>query len=152
LRPSGRATKTSMDRISQLFEQLPLTEMTRIVRRTVIGSLAIGAVAFGISLALSHPLVGLGVCIGLALGLANIRLVARSVAKVNASGHAHPRRALASNTLARLGLTTVIVLGLAFASVSLGISTAGGIALFYMLLLVSLVKSLLGQGTTGVAL
>jgi hypothetical protein len=141
-----------MDRISELFEQLPLSEMTRVVRRTVLAGLVVGAVAFGISLALSHPLIGLGVCLGLALGLANIRLVARSVAKVNASGHAHPRRALASSTLVRLALTTVVVVGLAFASVSLGISTAGGIALFYFLLLVSLVRGLFAQGTTGVAL
>ncbi|MGA8297497.1 MAG: hypothetical protein WB770_10675 [Acidimicrobiales bacterium] len=141
-----------MDRISQLFEHLPLSEMSRLVRRTVLAGLAVGVVVFGISLALSRPLIGLGVCIGLALGLVNIRLVARSVAKVNASGHAHPRRALASNTLARLGLTTVVVVGLAFASVELGIATAGGVALFYLLLLVSLVRSLLGQGTTGVAL
>jgi hypothetical protein len=139
-----------MDRISQLFEQLPLSEMTRVVRRTVLGGLVIGAIALGISLALSHPLIGLGVCIGLALGLANIRLVARSVAKVNASQHAHPKRALASSTLARLGVTTVIVLGLAFASVTLGIATAGGIALFYFLLLASLVRALLRP--TGVAL
>jgi ATP synthase I chain len=141
-----------MDRISELFEQLPLSEMTRVIRRTVLAGLAVGAVALGVSLALSHPLIGLGVCVGLALGLVNIRLVARSVAKVNASGHAHPRRALASSTLARLALTTVVVVGLAFASVSLGIATAGGIALFYFLLLVSLVRSLFAQGTTGVAL
>jgi hypothetical protein len=141
-----------MDRLSQLFEQLPLSEMTRVVRRTVFGGLIVGAVAFGISLAFSRPLIGLGVCIGLALGLANIRLVARSVAKVNASGHAHPRRALASSTLARLGVTTVVVVGLAFASVTLGICAAGGIALFYFLLLGSLVRSLFAQGTTGVTL
>ncbi|MGB9111975.1 MAG: ATP synthase subunit I [Acidimicrobiales bacterium] len=141
-----------MDRLSQLFEQLPLSEVTRVVRRTVFGALIVGAVAFGISLALSHPLVGLGVCVGLALGLANIRLVSRTVAKVNASGTAHPRRALASSTLVRLGVTTAVVVGLAFASVSLGISSAGGIALFYFLLLVSLVRSLFAQGTTGVTL
>lgn len=126
--------------------------MTRVVRRTVFAGLAVGAVAFGVSLALSNPLVGLGVCVGLALGLANIRLVARSIARVNASKNAHPRRALASSTLARLAMTTVVVVGLAFASVSLGISTAGGIALFYFLLLASLVRSLLAQSTTGVAL
>lgn len=141
-----------MDRISQFFEQLPVSEMTRVVRRTVLAGLAVGAVALGISLALSRPLIGLGVCIGLTFGLANIRLVARSVARVNASGHAHPRRALASNTLLRLGATTVVVLGLAFASISLGIATAGGIAVFYFLLLASLVRSLLAQNTTGAAL
>jgi hypothetical protein len=145
-------TKTTMDRLSQLFEQLPLSEVTRVVRRTVLGALIVGAVAFGVSLALSHPLIGLGVCVGLSLGLANIRLISRSVAKVNASGNPHPRRALASSTLARLGVTTAVVVGLAFASVSLGISAAGGIALFYFLLLVSLVRSLFAQGTTGVTL
>ena len=79
--------------ISQLFEQLPLSEVTRVVRRTVFGALIVGAVAFGISLALSHPLIGLGVCVGLALGLANIRLVSRVGRQGERFGSRIPSRA-----------------------------------------------------------
>lgn len=141
-----------MDRITTLFEQLPLSDLSRVLRRTVFLGIGAGVVALGIALALGKPLVGLGACIGLGLGLVNIRLVARAVARVNAMKIEKPRRVLASGTLVRLGATTVVVIGLAFASVGLGLGTAGGIAIFYFLLLISLVRTLLQANTTGAAL
>jgi hypothetical protein len=133
-----------MDRFAALFEQLPLPEIARLLRRTVFSAVGVGVVALGVAIVLSHPLVGLGVCIGLGIGLVNIRLVTRSVAKINAAQVAKPTRVLASRTLTRLSMTTVVVLGLMFASISIGLGTAGGIALFYLVLLANLVRSLLG--------
>ena len=141
-----------MDRFSTLFEQLPVSEITRVLRRTVIAGIVVGVVALGLSIVLNHPLIGLGASIGLSLGLANIRLISRTVARVNEKGIERPRRALASNTLVRLGATTAVVIGLAFASVQLGLGTAGGIAIFYFLLLGSLVRTLLQHNATGAAL
>lgn len=141
-----------MDRISTLFEQLPVSEITRVLRRTVIASIVVGAVVLGLAVVLNHPLIGLGAAIGLSLGLGNIRLVARAVARVNQEHIERPRRALASNTLLRLGATTAVVIGLAFASVQLGLGTAGGVAVFYFLLLASLVRTLLQHNATGAAL
>ena len=140
-----------MDRLAALFEQLPLPEVGRIVRRTAISAIIVGVIALAVSIGLSHPFAGLGACIGLGLGLANIRLITGSVARVSASGTEHPRRALAVKTLYRLGLTTLVVIGLLFASVQLGFGTAGGIAVFYLLLIVNLVRVLLQQGTAGVS-
>ena len=139
-----------MDRLAALFEQLPLPEIARMLRRTVFAAIGVGVVALAVAAVLGYILVGLGACIGLGLGLANIRLVSASVAKVNASGAEHPKRVLASRTLVRLGLTTVVVIGLLFASVQLGFGTAGGIAVFYLLLIVNLVHAILRQGTPGV--
>ena len=141
-----------MDRFASLFEQLSLPEIERLLHRTVYSAVGVGVVALGVTAVLSHVLVGLGVCIGLAIGLINIRLVTRSVARVNAEHVERPTRVLASRTLTRLGLTTVVVLGLMFASVSVGLGTAGGVALFYFVLLANLVRSLLGSHPTGAAL
>jgi hypothetical protein len=141
-----------MDKITTLFEQLPLADVGRVLRRTVIAGIAVGVVVLAVALLVDHPFVGLGACIGLSLGLLNIRLVARSVARVNEKQVARPRRALASATLVRLAATTAVVIGLAFASVQLGLGTAGGIALFYFLLLISLLRTLLQRNATGVPL
>jgi len=141
-----------MDRFASLFEQLSLPEIERLLHRTVYSAVGVGVVALGVTAILSHVLVGLGICIGLAIGLINIRLVTRSVARVNAEQVEKPTRVLASRTLTRLGLTTVVVLGLMFASVSIGLGTAGGVALFYFVLLANLVRSLLGSHPTGAAL
>ncbi|HUY30821.1 MAG TPA: hypothetical protein VMV02_07500 [Acidimicrobiales bacterium] len=140
-----------MDRLAALFEQLPLPEITRLLRRTVLGGIAVGVVALGLSALLGHALVGLGACVGLALGVVNIRLVTASVARVNAHPVARPKRVLASQTLARLAATTVVVIGLLVASIQVGFGTAGGIALFYFLLIANLVRSILKHGATGVS-
>jgi cobalamin synthase len=140
-----------MDRLAALFEQLPLPEITRLLRRTVYGGIGVGVVALALSALLGHPLVGLGACIGLALGVVNIRLITASVARVNANPVERPKRVLASQTLARLAITTAVVVGLLVASIQLGFGTAGGLALFYFLLLANLVRSILKQGTTGLS-
>jgi cobalamin synthase len=138
-----------MDRLAALFEQLPLPEITRLLRRTVWAGIGVGVVALVLAVVLGHPLVGLGACIGLGLGLVNVRLVMASVARVNARPVDRPKRVLASQTLTRLAITTVVVIGLLVASVQLGFGTAGGLALFYMVLLVSLVQAILKQGAQG---
>ncbi|HXZ82837.1 MAG TPA: ATP synthase subunit I [Acidimicrobiales bacterium] len=141
-----------MDRFTTFFEQLPLPEVAHLVRRTVYGGIVVGVATLVVSAVLGYPLVGVGGCVGLGLGLGNIRLLTRSVAKLSSRSEAHPRRQVASRTLARLVLTTAIVVGLAFASVQLGFGAAGGIVVFYFLYMASLVRSLLPPGaTTGVA-
>jgi hypothetical protein len=140
-----------MSGIATLFEQLPLPEIAHIVRRTVWAGIATGAVALGVSALLGQVLVGVGGCIGLILGLANIRLVSRSVARLSAGSRSRRKRVLASNTFFRLAVTTAIVVGLVFASDQLGLGAAGGLAVFYLLYIASLIRSLLQQGTTGIA-
>ena len=140
-----------MDRLAALFEQLPLPEVARVLRRTAFAGLCAGIVVLAASVALSHPFVGLGACAGLGIGLANIRLVVRSVLKVNELEHEHPKRVLASRTLMRLGASTAVIVGFVFASLQLGFGAAGGVAVFYFLLLVSLLRSILRQATTKVS-
>lgn len=139
-----------MDRLATLFEQLPLPEVARLLRRSAISALLLGVVGLVVAVLLDHPLAGLGLCLGLGLGLGNIRLVTATVARVNSAHPEHPKRVLASRSLVRLSLTTIIVVGLLFASVQLGLCAAGGTALFYFLLVANLVRSILQQGTAGV--
>lgn len=140
-----------MDRLAALFEQLPLPEITRLLRRTVFVGIGVGVVALVLAIVLGHPLAGLGACVGLGLGLLNVRLITASVARVNAKPVERPKRVLASQTLTRLAVTTVVVVGLLVASVQLGFGTAGGLAVFYLLLIANLVQAILKQGATGVS-
>lgn len=132
-----------MDRLAALFEQLSLPEMGRVVRHVALSALAVGVIVLAVGVFTSHVLFGLGACIGLALGLVNLRLVSSSVAKVSATGTPHPKRVLATRSLGRLFVCTAIVIGLAFASLSLGFGTAGGLAMFYFILAALLIRSLL---------
>ena len=134
-----------MDRLTALFEQFSLPEIERLMRRTVFAAIGLGVVALVVAIVLSHALAGLGVVIGLAVGLVNIRLITRSVAKVTERQPTRPNRVLAGRAVSRLALTTFIVIALAILSVSIGLGTAAGIAVFYLLLVVNLVVSLLHQ-------
>ncbi|MDA8288658.1 MAG: ATP synthase subunit I [Actinomycetota bacterium] len=132
-----------MDRLAALLEELPLPEIARLLRRTALSALALGVIALVVSVLLNHPLVGLGAIVGLLLGIGNLRLITRAVARVNERQPEHPKRVLAGRSLMRLGLTTVVVIGMMFASNQLGLASAAGLAVFYLFLVVSLLTALL---------
>ena len=94
---------------------------------------------------MGYPLAGLGACIGLALGIVNIRLVMSTASRLNASGIAKVKRPMAMNTLSRLALTTVVAIVLLVLNLPLGMGALGGVAVFYFLFVVNLVLTLLRQ-------
>jgi hypothetical protein len=49
-------------------------------------------------------------------------------------------------------MTTLVVLGLVLASIQVGLGTAAGIAVFYLVLLINLLRSLLGANANGASL
>ena len=116
------------------------------LRRTIFAALGVGVAALvGLSLG-GWPLAGLGACIGLALGIVNIRLVMATASRLNASGTAKIRRPMALNTLSRLALTTVVAIILVVIDLPLGMGVLGGVAVFYFLFVASLIVTLLRQG------
>ncbi len=116
------------------------------LRRTVFAALGVGLAALVILSVVGYALAGLGACIGLVLGIVNIRLVMSTASRLNASGATKIRRPMAMNTLSRLGITTVIAIGLVVVNLRLGMGVLGGVAVFYLLFVVSLVVTLLRQG------
>lgn len=116
------------------------------LRRTVFAALGVGVAALVALGLLGYVLAGVGACIGLSLGIANIRLVMATASRLNSSGISQVKKPLALSTLWRLGLTTVIVIALAVVDLPLGMGAIGGIAVFYLLFVASLVLTLLRQG------
>lgn len=137
-----------MNRLTDMFEQFSLLEITLILRRTALIGIAMVAVALVVSGFLGHILIGVGSILGYALGLGNIRLVTAAVAKAGSSGKPKLSRVIASNTMLRLTVTTVIVLVLAFTVRDLGLGALGGLAVFYGVFLFNVTRALLSQGLT----
>jgi small-conductance mechanosensitive channel len=137
-----------MDRLAALFEQFSIAEIAHLMRRAVFSAVAVGAIALVVTGIVGHILAGVGIGLGLGIGLVNIRLVTRSVSKVAASDVEKPKRVIATRAVYRLLGTTVVVIGLVVVSTTLGIATAGGIALFYLILVANLVRALLGGMTS----
>ena len=135
-----------MNRLTDLFEQFSLLEITLILRRTALIGAALGVVALVTTALLSHVLIGLGVVIGLALGLANIRLVTMSIAKAGESAGSRVKKIIASNTLLRLGVTTAVIFALVFLVRDLGMGALGGVAVFYFVFVANVMRALFQQG------
>ncbi len=132
-----------MNSLAALLEQFSLSELARVLRRTVLSSIALAAIGFVVAALLSAVIFAWGLVIGFVLGLLNIRLITAQTAKVGEKKMAKPIRALASLTLARLAITTVIVIGLAIASTALGLGVVAGIAVFYFMFLLNLIVGVL---------
>jgi uncharacterized protein YneF (UPF0154 family) len=127
------------------FSQFSLPQISTVARRTSLAALAIGGIAvIGLGLT-GHALVGIGVCLGLALALGNFRLISRATIKASMSGNPDTRRPLALNTLGRMGVITVIAFGLVFLSRPLGFGTLVGLAAFQFTLLSNVVVAMLHE-------
>jgi hypothetical protein len=85
---------------------------------------------------LGHPMVGVFLGIGLALGLLNAILVQRSVAAITAKEHPLKRK-VALNSATRLLVMTVIGLTIAFIFRPQGLGVVFGMALFQVVLVAS---------------
>lgn len=131
-----------MNGLGSLVEQFSLPEISRVLKRTVVIGLVLGAIALIIAGVLGHILFGAGVYIGLALGLANLRAVTTQTARVATSQPPNVFRALASQTLVRLGGTTVAVVVLFLLARDLGLGAALGLCVYYLLFVVNIIVSI----------
>ena len=129
-----------------MFAHFELPDIGEVSRRTVAASLVVGVAALVAAFAFGYLWVGVGACIGLALGTINYRMVGVSVDKVAATGTDNPKRPLAANTMGRLAIVTVIALGLAFLNKGLGFGTLAGLAVFQFLLIFNVARSMAKAG------
>jgi len=132
-----------------VFAHFELPDIPEVSRRTVAAALIVGVASLVAALSFGHLWVGVGACIGLALGTVNYRLVGVSVDKVAAMGTDNPKRPLAANTMGRLGIITVIALGLAYVDKGLGFGVLAGLAVFQLLLIVNVARSMAKAGPMG---
>jgi hypothetical protein len=123
-----------------------LPDVPAVSRRTVTATLVVGIAALVACVSFSQPLLGVGFCIGLALGVINFRMVGSSVVKVGEREEENKRRPLAMNTMARLGAISVVTIGLLFVSFKLGFGVLAGLAVFQLLLLANVARSMLQFG------
>jgi len=121
-----------------MFARFSLPDVPSVSRRTVTAALIVGVMALAAAISFNRYLLGVGACIGLALGTINFRLVNSSVVKVGAREDDNKRRPLAMNTLARMGIISAITIGLLFTAA--GAFTSQWVGL---LMVVALAASLL---------
>jgi len=108
------------------------------LRRCVIVSVPLGVVAVGLLTLIGHPLAGVLVCVGLALGAVNTYLVQRSVVKYAGAARAGAtdgKRRFGGGVLARLVIVSAVALSICLSLLPDGIGVLGGLAAFQVLML-----------------
>ena len=129
-----------------MFAHFELPNLPEVSRRTIGAALVVGVAALIAGLSFGRLLVGVGACIGLAMGTLNFRFIGMSVDRVAAMDVDNPKRPLAVNTLGRMGIITVIALGLTFWNKPLGFGVLGGLAAFQIILIANVARSMAKSG------
>jgi hypothetical protein len=123
--------------------------LAKVLRRTIVSAIIVGVAAVLIALLLSQPWAALGLAVGLTIAVVNLRFLDAGVAKLNTSGETNNkvlRRALGTKSVTRLGVITVICIGLLLLNGALGIGAVAGLVIFQLLFVVNVGRVIISQG------
>ncbi len=125
--------------------------LTKVLRRTILSALIVGAVAVLITALLGSLWGALGLIIGLGLAIANLRFLDAGIAKLKPEGEISVsnkvlRRAMGTKSVTRLGIITVICIGLLLLNGALGIGAVAGLVIFQLLFVVNVGRIVMSQG------
>ena len=123
--------------------------LAKVLRRTIVSALIVGAAAILIALLLSQPWAALGLAFGLTIAVLNLRFLDAGVAKLNTEGETNNkvlRRAIGTKSVTRLGIITVICIGLLLLNGALGIGAVAGLVIFQLLFVVNVGRVIISQG------
>lgn len=125
-----------------MLTAFPLTEIERVVRRTVIACIVAGIIGCALAVLLGHPLFAPGLVIGLALALANHRVFQSSALRFTTTEGVLNRKPFAGSVALRLGVCTAVAIGLLVVEPALGWGVIAGLALFQAMMLLNAVIAL----------
>lgn len=126
-----------------MLTAFPLTEIDRVVRRTVIACIIAGVIGCAAAVLLGQPLVAPGVVIGLVLAVANHRVFQSSAMRFTTPEGVVNRKPFAGSVALRLGVCPRVAVGLLVVERPMGWGVIGGLALFQALMLLNALVALL---------
>jgi hypothetical protein len=135
-----------------VLENLPTDTLPRLLRRTTLSAVIVGALGFLVAVIFAPPLAALGVVIGVVMAIMNLRFLDGQTAKVEMRGEQSTkamRRQLGGRTTARLVVMTVVVIAAVFLNAPLGIGIVSGLVLYQLVFVVNVMRVVTGQGGVG---
>jgi hypothetical protein len=126
--------------------------LSRVLRRTVVSALIVGAIAVAVVALLGSLWGALGLIIGLGMAIVNLRFLDSGIAKLKPEGEGEGvsnkvlRRAMGTKSVTRLGIITVISVGLLLLNGALGIGAVAGLVIFQLLFVVNVGRIVMSQG------
>jgi hypothetical protein len=128
----------------------PVSGVDRIVKRTLVSTVAVAVVGAAAAILLGHALVAPGLLVGLLMALVNHRVFQASAMRFTSVEGTVRRKPFAGSVFARLGACTAVVVLLLIFARPVGWGAIGGLAVFQALLLLNAVVALIGYQRTEV--
>jgi hypothetical protein len=138
--------------VSAVLADLAVGALSRVLRPTLLVGAVFGAVGVGIACLLGAPLAALGIVIGLALAVLNIRMLAAGVTKVEMDGTEDKagtkviKRVLRTRSAVRLVVLTLVTIGALLLSAPLGMGIVIGLVVFQIAFVVNAGRAVLREG------
>ncbi len=132
-----------------MLENLPTDTLPRLLRRTTLSAIIVGALGFIVAIFIAPPLAALGLVIGVGLAILNLRFLDRQAAQVELRGEQSSkavRRQLGSKTTIRLAAMTVVVIVVVFLNAPLGIGIVAGLVVYQLVFVVNVMRVVTSQG------
>lgn len=132
-----------------MLENLPATLLPRLLRRTVLSALCVGALGCVVAILVGSAGAAAGVALGVALAILNLRVFDRQAARVELRGEQTSRavrRQLGGKTAGRLVLVTVVVVGALFVNWGLGIGLVIGLVIYQVVFVLNVLRVVVGSG------
>ena len=132
-----------------MLENLPTNTLPRLLRRTRLSAIAVGAVGFLLAIFIAPPTAALGVAVGITLAIFNFRQLVRQTGLVEVKGEQNTkvvRRQLGGRTAARLAVLTAIVLVMLWLNAPLGIGIVSGLVIYQIVFVFSVLRVVANQG------
>lgn len=132
-----------------MLENLPTNTLPRLLRRTTLSALAVGIVGFVVAIFVAPPLAALGVALGVAGAILNLRFLDRQAAHVELRGEQSTkavRRQLGGKTTMRLVVVTIVVLGFVWLNAPFGIGIVSGLVLYQIVFVANVLRVVANQG------
>jgi len=132
-----------------VLENLPTDTLPRLLRRTTLSAVIVGALGFLVAVLVAPPVAALGVVIGVGMAIMNLRFLDGQAAKVELRGEQSTkavRRQLGGRTTARLAVMTAVVLAAVFLDAPLGIGIVSGLVLYQLVFVLNVMRAVTSQG------
>jgi hypothetical protein len=132
-----------------VLENLPTDTLPRLLRRTTVSAVIVGALGFVVAILVAPPLAALGVVLGVGMAIMNLRFLDGQAAKVELRGDQSTkavRRQLGSKTTIRLAIMTVIVIIVVLLNAPLGIGIVSGLVLYQIVFVANVMRVVTSQG------
>ena len=134
----------------QGLSDLEGTALAKVLRRTMVSSIIVGGGAVVIALVPSFPWAALGIVIGLGMAIVNLRFLDSGMAKLRTddaeTNRKALRRAVGTKSVSRLGVITVVAVGLMLLNGPLGIGAVIGLVVFQLNFVVNVGRVVMSQG------